>query len=112
MAEWLSCSCCGKGVEDTPEDNVAHGEVPYPYDTGFGMCVECGGDRTISAEEAAKDEKDLRKKMGWAGTMFFDARGDTLREKLNEETLPKFEALPYRKKVAVISKMIEKGHMI
>jgi hypothetical protein len=110
IIEYLICTCCGRGLEDTPEQNVAHGETPYPYDTGFGMCVECGGDKTIPFD--AKDEKALRKRMGWASTMFFDARIDILREKLNPENLERFEALPYAKKVAVITRMVEKGVMI
>jgi hypothetical protein len=76
------------------------------------MCVECGGDKTIPIEEANKDEKALRKKMGWASDTFFDARVDILREKLSPESAEKFMALPYRKKVYVITKMIEKGLMI
>ena len=101
MAEVLSCTCCGNGLLDTPEENVDYGQ--NSYDTGFGMCRECGGD---------PEAQDIRKQMGWAATTFYDARIDILQEKLNEKNLAKFNALSYKKKVAIIARMIEKGAMI
>ena len=42
MSEVLACTCCGQGLSDTPEENVSHGQVPYPHDTGYGLCKDCG----------------------------------------------------------------------
>ena len=72
MCEILTCTCCGRGLRDTPEENVSHGQVPYPHDTGFGLCRECGGDPTA---DMTTDE-GIRKRMGWQMTTFCEARFD------------------------------------
>ena len=101
----LTCSCCGTGVYDTPEHNVSHGEVPYPHDQGFGMCVKCGGDKRETGTTAPK----LRKRMGWAGQTFFDARIEVLRKRLTGANLEKFNTMSFERKVVVITKMVERG---
>lgn len=110
----LSCSCCGRGLLDTPEQNVSHGQVPYPHDVGCGMCLACGGDPK-GAEELEKagadDEKVTRRAMGWAFAMFVDARVTRLREALNETNRSKLDAMPYSKKVEVVCRMVERGLM-
>lgn len=111
-AEILICSCCGKGIEDTPEQNTVHGQVPYPHDTGFGMCVECGGDKTIGNDYANMTEEQFKKRLGWGMKMFYDARIEILQEKLSEENAEKFKALSYQRKCAIIAQMVEKGYMI
>lgn len=114
---WVTCSCCGAGIRD--EDNISHGEEPYPHDHGFGMCRECGGDDREEAPPVKSGpgkgwptEAAYRKRLGWAGEMFYDARIKLLRESMSEENLAKFEAVPYAKKCVIIGKMIEKGMMI
>ena len=105
----LTCGCCGKGIYDT-KDNIHFGMTPYPDDIGFGMCRECGGDDSITNEEAIKDEKAFKKKLGWGGQAFFESRFDIVQRALTDKE--KWKKLPYRKKVAVITQFIEKGFMI
>ena len=96
----LSCSCCGHGLEDTPEENVAYGEVPYPYDNGYGMCKSCGGD---------KDSDDFKTFIGFQGQVFFESRFDVIRKALNEENQKKFDELTYDQKCHIIMKALEDG---
>ena len=103
MPERLTCTCCGSGVRDTPDENVSHGESPYPHDAGFGLCVECGGDKKAG---------DIRQRLGWAGTTFYEARFKTLRERLSEPNRRHFDAMPYERKVRIVARLIEKGAMI
>lgn len=37
----MTCSHCGAWIRDPARDNCATGEVPYPYDDGFGRCPRC-----------------------------------------------------------------------
>lgn len=104
---WLACSCCGKGIRDTPEENTDHGEHPNPHDVGFGMCVECGGDK----REKGTSEAAVRKRLGWAGEVFYDARIEILGKKLTGANLEKLNAMTYAQKVAIIARMIERGVM-
>ena len=99
----LTCSCCGKGVME--EENVAKDEEPYPYDTGYGMCIECGGDKDadISTEEGVK------KKLGWAAQCFYEARFDVISKALGDEAKAKFESMTYLGKVNVVTRFLEKG---
>lgn len=62
--EILTCSCCGSGIRDTPEENVHYGQIPYPDDTGLGMCKYCGGD----PEADSLTDDGFKKKIGWATT--------------------------------------------
>jgi len=101
--ELLTCSCCGKGVWNTPEENTHYGEVPYPDDNGFGMCRECGGDDKA---------EDIQDKLGWAGRCFFEARFDVVRRGLNPENQVKWDRWSYEKKVAMVTRLVEKGTMI
>lgn len=101
--ETLICSCCGRGVLDDAEHNVSHGESPYPHDEGFGMCRDCGGDSKA---------KGLPERLGWAAKMFYDTRIKILEEKLSSENSKRFKSMPYRKKIAIVARMVEKGVMI
>lgn len=104
----LSCSCCGKGIRDNAEENVSFGKVPYPDDTGFGMCRECGGDdkADISTDEGWK------KRIGWGLRMFYEARFDIVRKRLSEEARKKWDASSYRKKCLIIAEFVREGLMI
>jgi hypothetical protein len=101
--EWIICGCCGHLLRNTAQENAHFGQQPYPDDEGYGMCMECGGE---------KGSPELKKRLGWAGCMFFDARIEVLKPALNPENLAKFEAMSYERKVAVITRLIEKGAMI
>jgi hypothetical protein len=117
-AEWIACSCCGKGILDTPEENTYHGKEPYPCDLGMGMCVECGGDPSlndmtiIELEQLELPEEEFWRKMGSAYEMFFRSRVDILRKNVDEDKFAKFDALSLPRKCYVVSLLIEKGAMI
>lgn len=100
-AGWLTCTCCGTGLRDTPEENADYGK--HSFDVGFGMCRGCGGDPKA---------KTLRKRMGWASCTFFDARIKILAEKLSEKSRTHFLGLSYQKKCRIIEGLITKGMMI
>jgi hypothetical protein len=109
---FVTCTCCGAFVENTPEHNVslhAPDGDPYPHDDGVGECVSCGGDPTIPFTE---DEELFRKRMGWGACCFYDARIETMHKALNEANRAKFEALSYAKKCVLIRKAVEDGLMI
>jgi hypothetical protein len=99
----VSCSCCGKGIYDNAKENVHFGMIPYPDDNGFGMCVECGGD---------KKSKDPKKRMGWGMVTFVEARFDTVRKSLNEKNQKKWDECTWEKKALVVLGLVEKGAMI
>lgn len=101
-AELLSCSCCGAGVHDTPEENASHGEVPYPHDTGYGMCLGCGGN---------PNGKTTKERMGWGMTCFFEARIAKLAAALNEKNRKHFLGLSFAKQCRVIEKAVTEGMM-
>jgi len=102
---WVRCSCCGNDIPDTPEDNTEHGTGAN--DVGFGMCVECGGDK----RETGTTEAAVRKRLGWAGEVFYDARIKILEEKLTGASLEKLHAMSYAQKVAIVARLIERGVM-
>lgn len=106
--EWVRCSCCGNDIPDDAECNVDFGKVPNPHDTGYGMCVECGGDKTFKGI----DEAACKKRLGWAGRTFYEARFEILEKKLSEKNAEKFKAMPYSKKLVIVAGLIEKGAMI
>lgn len=112
--EWVRCSCCGDDIPDDEEHNVDHGVVPNPHDTGFGMCVECGGDKKAGEGKPAKEmtEAQLKRRIGWAGRTFYEARFEILEKKLRPDLVEKFRAMSYAKKIAIVAKMIERGAMI
>jgi hypothetical protein len=66
MARSLSCTNCGAGLRDTPEENTAYGERPYPYDEGRGQCRDCGGTKeepTDADIDAAPDDEAVNERM-------------------------------------------------
>ena len=110
----LSCSCCGRLLMDSPDENVSHGQAPYPHDTGFGTCRDCGGDPQAAdaMEKAGADSEAVaRKAMGWEMSMFVDARVSRLREVLGPENRAKLEAMSYSKQAEVVCRMVESGRM-
>ena len=103
--EYVTCGCCGRGVRNNAEENTHFNDVPYPDDNGFGMCVECGGD---------KNHPDIQNKLGWAGRCFFEARFDVVRNQLSEASgaKAKWDRFSYEKKCAMVARLVEKGVMI
>lgn len=112
---WIICSCCGKGHQDTPEENVDF--HTRGQDKGFGLCVDCYGQpesdfQDIKEAEEQGGEAAVEKLMGWANWTFYQARFTILSDALNEENQVKFEALPIWKKVSLIQDAIKEGMMI
>jgi hypothetical protein len=105
---FLTCTCCGEGFRDTPEENVSHGQVPYPHDTGFGLCRECGGDR---AADTTTDE-GVRKRMGWQMATFCEARFDLVRRHLHAGNRARWDALSYARKCSVVLGLVRDGTII
>ena len=108
MCDILSCTCCGAGLRDTVEENVSHGQVPYPHDTGYGLCRDCGGDHTA---DTATDE-GLRRWMGWQMTTFCEARFDVVRRNLKGEAQAKWDRLSYAKKCRVVLGLVKDGILV
>ena len=102
-ALFLTCSCCGNGLGNNAKENVAFGQEPYPFDEGFGMCRDCGGD---------PEGDTIRKKMGWATATFCEARFNVLRSRLNEKNRTKFDACSYEKKCLLILSAVEDGYLV
>ena len=100
---YVACSCCGKLIENSKEQNASFGEEPYPHDQGFGMCFECGGD---------PNSDDFRTKLGWAGQTFFDTRIRIVRKHLHPRNLARFDAMPYERQVGFVGYLIDSGVMI
>jgi len=111
--EYLSCTCCGKGVRDNAAENVSFGEQPYPHDTGIGMCRECGGDDRVKAtSKKPLSEKAVRKRIGWASETFYDARIDVVAKRLSGAHAEKFKAMSYVQKIAIVQGLVEKGVIV
>lgn len=115
MSEWVACSCCGASIRNDAENNVSFGEVPYPDDTGMGMCVQCGGDKsiqTLDGNDESLTVEQIKRKIGWASVCFFETRFEILEKKLSPENAAKFKAMTYARKIQVVTRLIEKGTMI
>ena len=108
--EYIECSCCGKSIKNTKKENAHYGQTSADS-IGYGMCVGCGGDVSVQVHDI-NDEEAVRRKIGWGGEIFYDARIETLEKSLKEDKLAKFKAMPYGKKILIIHKMCEKGLMI
>lgn len=106
--ELLWCTCCGKGVRNNAEENVAYGKVPYPYDDEYGECRECGGDDRVDG----LDEESVKRRLGWSTVMFVEARFPVIRKGLSPANQEKFDAMPYWKKAAITLKMVERGVLL
>ena len=97
----VGCGCCGRLIEDTPEENQDY--ETRGHDIGFGMCKKCGGDPKAT---------DFWKRMGWAGETFYKARFSVLEENLSAENAAKFKAMTDEQKVRIVAQLIERGAMI
>jgi hypothetical protein len=99
----VSCSYCGKSIENSADQNACFGIEPYAYDKRLGDCFECVGDPRSD---------DIRTQLGWVGRTFYEVRMDIVRERLKPETRAKFDALDYGRKIVFIGRCIERGFMI
>ena len=54
----------------------------------------------------------VRRRMGWAMTMFCEARFDVVRKALSPEKQANWDSLSYAKKCAVVLDFVQKGYMI
>lgn len=99
----LVCSCCGAGVHDTPDDNVSHGREPYPHGTGFGLCRDCGDEPTAD---------NLWERRGWASRAFYEARFGLVREALRGEQRDQFDGWPLEKKIALVTRLVQRGAIV
>jgi hypothetical protein len=108
MCDILTCTCCGIGLRDTMDENVSHGQVPYPHDTGYGLCRECGGDPT--ADTAT--EEGIRRRMGWQVATFCEARIDLVQRNLKSEAQAKWDRLSYAKKCCVVLGLVKDGTFV
>jgi len=109
-SEYVTCSCCGKGIADTPEENLDH--ATRGQDTGYGNCRECFGEPPAKGERVTMDEATVKRRLGWAGRTFYESRFDTVRKSLTPDNQAKWDACAYGKKVLIISQLIEKGRAI
>ena len=98
----ITCSCCGRGLLDTEEENVHHGLVPYPDDEGFGLCRECGGD---------PEATEVRARLGWAFCALIDARVPIVAKHLTATNRERFLALPYERQALFILRLMEEGKL-
>jgi hypothetical protein len=115
--EYLTCTCCGKGIRNTREENASFGEEPCPHDTGFGACRDCYGEEPTPEPVAGKPKKpptdaEVKRRLGWAGRTFYEARFEVVAKGLNEVNRAKFEAMSYGKKVVVIAGLVRRGVII
>lgn len=84
--EWLNCTCCGKHMLDTPEDNADYGK--HSFDIGRGLCMGC--------EE-------------WSWRTYASARLPILREALNDKNKAKLNSLSKDKQLEIVMRGAEKG---
>lgn len=105
---WVVCSCCGDSIRNTEDENVSLGELPYPHDEGFGMCVSCGGDKRSTGD----DEESVKRRLGRSGTMFYEARFEVLASRLSPVNAVKFDKMSYAQKVRTVAGLITRGAMI
>lgn len=90
--ELAACGCCGNFVE-----------VPVGTCWEDVYCKDCMGN---------PEARSFRKKIGWAGQMFYEARFDVVRKQLSPESQAKWDKCSYAKKCSIIGHFIEKGLMI
>lgn len=104
----VTCSCCGDTIEDTEEENVSYGLMPYPDDEGYGTCTRCGGDRKAQGDS----DDQIKKRIGWAAQAFYEARFEILSKKLSPVNSAKFLKMNYGDKMNVVDKMINSGSLV
>jgi hypothetical protein len=111
--DWVICSCCGHHIPDTPERNRDFHE--RGQDTGYGRCTECFGEPPPAGAPGKgllEDDEAVKKRLGWAGRTFYEARFDTICKALKPEQQADWDTKSYGKKVLIVGKFIEKGYMI
>lgn len=84
-------------------ENVWRHEVPYPGDLGTGLCRACGGD---------PEAKEPRKRLGYATTIFVDARIPLVAQRLSEANRKHFLSLEYEKQAEFVFRCVAKGYLL
>ena len=84
--DYVTCSCCGTLIPDTPEDNADHEK--RGQDIGFGMCATC---------------------VDWSFDMIFQPMFETVRENLNPDNQAKWDTLSDTQKATAVQKLLDKG---
>lgn len=90
--KYAYCGCCSNMVQVSVDVND---EDVY--------CKDCMGN---------PEAKRFRKRIGWAGRMFYEARFPVIRKNLKPENKAKWDSFSYERKCTIIGKAIEKGLMI
>ena len=108
----LSCTCCGSGLKNTPEENACYNESPYPQDTGFGQCRSCFGqdknDLTFEDLEGLT-EKELWAFLGSVEAQFYKTRFELMSKALNEKNSAEFESFPLVQKFYFVQQAVLDG---
>lgn len=124
MSYVIKCDECKTTIGETDDLGVsaAGGRCqackPIPYGEPCGMCGRAAEtpwtDEEYACYECAGDPKakSVRKRLGWAACMFYDARIPILASRLNAENRARFLRMKYAAKCNIIGKMIERGNMI
>jgi len=86
MTDYVTCSCCGTRIEDTPEANVDHDA--RCHDAGFGVCAPC-------AE--------------WQFKKFFAPIFAKVRSSLNEENQAKWDSYTDGTRAEIVAQMVDEG---
>ena len=94
----LVCSCCGRYLNE--DENASAGQIPYPHDNGYGLCLSCGGDRS---------SEDFKTRIGYTGQIFYESRFKVVRDNLDESKQKRFDEMSYERKCILIGTLIEKG---
>jgi hypothetical protein len=72
------------------------------------MCTECGGDK--NADDSS--DEGFKRKMGWATITICEARFDVVRKNLSPKHQAHWDSCNYRKKCAIVLRLMEKGIII
>jgi len=101
----LVCSCCGGLLKNTNMDNVDFDVYPYHHDNGYGLCRRCGG-------YPDNKKKSTKKRLGWAGQMFYEARFPIVRNNLCPDNQVRWDNMSYEQKIKVVYNFVIKGLII
>ena len=84
----MICTCCGRYMET--KENAVKGVTPYPFDSGYGLCLEC--------EE-------------WSFKNTFTPIIEKVRESLNFTNKERFDAMSFDMQAKICSQLVEEGKM-
>lgn len=115
----LFCSVCGKTILDTPQDNAVHGEEPYPFDYGVGLCNHCATKnrktKTLSYDERIAAIREILENQTYARIegayvdLYTASAIASVYDGLNPENQRKFAENPVGKMANIAWKMLKKS---